>query len=93
MLLLAVSKQKIINGQPSRRITRFSMESEHWYSGLDIERKSVSGIQAEIVQECCRKRGLSTKHQEEEMSNEPEKWSSLEEIAEHLGVSKDTIRA
>lgn len=26
------------------------------------------------------------------MSNEPEKWSSLEEIAEHLGVSKDTIR-
>ena len=32
--------------------------------------------------------------QEEEqlMSNEPEKWSSLEEIAEHLGVSKDTIR-
>lgn len=22
----------------------------------------------------------------------PEKWSSLEEIAEHLGVSKDTIR-
>lgn len=32
--------------------------------------------------------------QEEEqlMYNEPEKWSSLEEIAEHLGVSKDTIR-
>jgi excisionase family DNA binding protein len=27
-----------------------------------------------------------------QMSNEPEKWSSLEEIAEHLGVSKDTIR-
>ncbi len=26
------------------------------------------------------------------MSTEPEKWSSLEEIAEHLGVSKDTIR-
>ena len=26
------------------------------------------------------------------MSNEPEKWSSLEEIARHLGVSKDTIR-
>lgn len=26
------------------------------------------------------------------MFNEPEKWSSLEEIAEHLGVSKDTIR-
>lgn len=26
------------------------------------------------------------------MSNEPEKWSSLEEIAGHLGVSKDTIR-
>ena len=26
------------------------------------------------------------------MSNEPEKWSSLEEISEHLGVSKDTIR-
>ena len=26
------------------------------------------------------------------MNNEPEKWSSLEEIAEHLGVSKDTIR-
>lgn len=26
------------------------------------------------------------------MSNVPEKWSSLEEIAEHLGVSKDTIR-
>jgi excisionase family DNA binding protein len=27
-----------------------------------------------------------------QMSNEPEKWSSLEEIAQHLGVSKDTIR-
>jgi len=27
-----------------------------------------------------------------QMSNEPEKWSSLEEIAEHIGVSKDTIR-
>lgn len=26
------------------------------------------------------------------MTNEPEKWSSLEEIAEHLGVSKDTVR-
>ena len=26
------------------------------------------------------------------MSNEPEKWPSLEEIAKHLGVSKDTIR-
>ena len=26
------------------------------------------------------------------MINEPEKWSSLEEIAVHLGVSKDTIR-
>lgn len=26
------------------------------------------------------------------MSNEPEKWSSLEEISEHLGISKDTIR-
>lgn len=26
------------------------------------------------------------------MSNETEKWSNLEEIAEHLGVSKDTIR-
>lgn len=26
------------------------------------------------------------------MPNEPEKWSSLEEISEHLGVSKDTIR-
>ncbi|MDR9787448.1 MAG: helix-turn-helix domain-containing protein [Peptococcaceae bacterium MAG4] len=26
------------------------------------------------------------------MSKEPEKWSSLEEIAEHLGLSKDTIR-
>ena len=26
------------------------------------------------------------------MANEPEKWSSLEDIAEHLGVSKDTIR-
>jgi len=26
------------------------------------------------------------------MSNEAEKWSSLDEIAEHLGVSKDTIR-
>lgn len=24
--------------------------------------------------------------------NEPEKWSSFEDIAEHLGVSKDTIR-
>lgn len=27
-----------------------------------------------------------------QMTNEPEKWSSLEEIAAHLGVSKDTIR-
>ncbi|AIQ62422.1 transcriptional regulator [Paenibacillus stellifer] len=27
------------------------------------------------------------------MLNETEKWSSLEEIAEHLGVSKDTIRS
>lgn len=26
------------------------------------------------------------------MTNEPEKWSSLEDIAEHLGLSKDTIR-
>ncbi len=26
------------------------------------------------------------------MPGEPEKWSSLEEIAKHLGVSKDTIR-
>lgn len=26
------------------------------------------------------------------MLKEPEKWSSLEEIAEHLGISKDTIR-
>ena len=26
------------------------------------------------------------------MSKEPEKWSNLEEIAEHIGVSKDTIR-
>ena len=26
------------------------------------------------------------------MPNEPEKWSNLEEIAEHIGVSKDTIR-
>ena len=26
------------------------------------------------------------------MTSEPEKWSSLEEIAKHLGVSKDTIR-
>lgn len=30
--------------------------------------------------------------EEKQMPNEPEKWSSLEEIAEHLGVSKDTIR-
>ena len=27
------------------------------------------------------------------MAKEPEKWSNLEEVAEHLGVSKDTIRA
>ena len=26
-------------------------------------------------------------------SIEPERWSGLEEIAQHLGVSKDTIRA
>lgn len=26
------------------------------------------------------------------MANILEKWSSLEEIAEHLGISKDTIR-
>lgn len=26
------------------------------------------------------------------MTLEAEKWSNLEEIAEHLGVSKDTIR-
>ena len=26
------------------------------------------------------------------MEKEPEKWSNLEEIAEHCGVSKDTIR-
>jgi excisionase family DNA binding protein len=26
------------------------------------------------------------------MPNEPEKWSSLDETADHLGVSKDTIR-
>ena len=26
------------------------------------------------------------------MSMETEKWSSLEEIANHLGISKDTIR-
>lgn len=26
------------------------------------------------------------------MKKESEKWSSLEEIAKHLGVSKDTIR-
>lgn len=26
------------------------------------------------------------------MANVPENWSSLEEIAKHLGVSKDTIR-
>ena len=25
-------------------------------------------------------------------SSEPERWSGLEEIAQHLGVSKDTIR-
>ncbi|WP_235910920.1 helix-turn-helix domain-containing protein [Heliobacterium mobile] len=25
------------------------------------------------------------------MTNEPERWSNLEEIAENLGVSKDTI--
>lgn len=27
------------------------------------------------------------------MPIEPEKWSSLEETAKHLGVSKDTIRS
>ncbi len=26
------------------------------------------------------------------MSIEPEKWSSLEDVANHIGVSKDTIR-
>lgn len=26
------------------------------------------------------------------MTSEPEKWSSLEDIANHIGVSKDTIR-
>ena len=26
------------------------------------------------------------------MPKTPEKWSSLEEIADHLGVSKDTVR-
>lgn len=26
------------------------------------------------------------------MSNEPEKWVSLKEIAAHIGVSEDTIR-
>jgi excisionase family DNA binding protein len=26
------------------------------------------------------------------MTNEPEKWSNLKDIAEHLGVSEDTIR-
>lgn len=26
-------------------------------------------------------------------SSEPERWSGLEEIAQHLGVSKDTVRA
>lgn len=26
------------------------------------------------------------------MANEPERWLSVDEIAEHLGVSKDTIR-
>ena len=26
------------------------------------------------------------------LSTEPEKWSSLEDIAVHLGLSKDTIR-
>lgn len=26
------------------------------------------------------------------MSNESEKWSNLEDIANHIGVSKDTIR-
>jgi excisionase family DNA binding protein len=26
------------------------------------------------------------------MANEPEKWVSIREIADHIGVSKDTIR-
>ena len=26
------------------------------------------------------------------MSAEPEKWSNLEDVAAHIGVSKDTIR-
>lgn len=26
-------------------------------------------------------------------SSEPERWSGLEEVAQHLGVSKDTVRA
>jgi excisionase family DNA binding protein len=26
------------------------------------------------------------------MTNEPEKWSNIDEVAEHLGVHKDTIR-
>lgn len=29
---------------------------------------------------------------EENKIMEPERWSSLEEISKHLGVSKDTIR-
>ncbi len=29
---------------------------------------------------------------ENKVTHVPEKWSSLEEIAEHLGVSKDSIR-
>lgn len=26
------------------------------------------------------------------MNSEPEKWSNLKEIAEHIGVSRDTVR-
>lgn len=27
------------------------------------------------------------------MNDTPERWSSLDEVADHLGVSKDTIRS